>query len=67
MKLARYGIPLAVAIVALWAGTGCKRKHVDVDKTLDCAKNQPYKTEALCKTCCAGEYKLSDTVCLCYK
>ena len=55
-----------VCVLAVLPIAGC-RKKVDPDKTLECAMNQPYKSEADCKKCCGGDVKLSDEVCLCYK
>lgn len=54
---------LAVIVMGL---PGCGKK-VDADKTLKCAEKQPYKSEADCKACCGGDFKLSDDVCLCYQ
>jgi hypothetical protein len=56
---------LAISVV-LVAAPGCGKK-VDANKTLECAQNQPYKAEADCKSCCGGDFKLKDTVCLCYE
>ena len=55
---------LALAVVIALPGCG---KKVDAQKTLDCAQNQPYDDEAKCKACCGGDFKLKDTVCLCYE
>ena len=57
---------LLVAASVSFGVAGC-RKKVDADKTLECAQNQPYKSEDDCKKCCGGAHKLKDTVCLCYK
>jgi hypothetical protein len=58
---------LAVSIVLYSFGAvGCKKK-IDAGKTIECAKNQPYKADADCQKCCGGDHKLKDTVCLCYK
>jgi hypothetical protein len=60
-------LSMLVALAAvLSVATGCGKK-VNTDKTLDCATKQPYKSEDDCKACCGGDFKLNDTVCLCYE
>jgi hypothetical protein len=67
MKLVTHSIlTFALGAFVLLGVSGC-RKQVNVDKTLECAQNQPYKSDDDCKKCCGGDFKVKDEVCMCYK